>query len=170
MGQRMHQRTASMFSLAALALFVSASALGAELPWHSATQLVLVITPGWDANQGTMRTFDMTEGKWEPHGSAVPVTVGRAGSGWGLGLHTAQSGGMQKREGDGRSPAGVFRVGDAFGYASEVETHLHYRAMTESDYCVDVPDAPFYNQIVDAKKVGEAAVKESTEPMRRDLH
>ena len=42
--------------------------------------------------------------------------------------------------------------------------------MTESDYCVDVPDSPLYNQIVDAKKVGEAAVKESTEPMRRDLH
>ncbi|MFL6579022.1 MAG: L,D-transpeptidase [Povalibacter sp.] len=142
----------------------------ADLPWRDSKQLILVVTPGWDANRGTLRTFEMAEGKWKPHGAAVPITVGRTGSGWGLGLHAAQSGGMQKREGDGRSPAGVFRVGDAFGYASEIKTRLHYLAMSESDYCVDVNDSPLYNQIVDANKVGEAAVKGSTEPMRRDLH
>ncbi|MFB5204417.1 hypothetical protein ABGA94_00030, partial [Stenotrophomonas sp. 3diitr2024] len=35
---------------------------------------------------------------------------------------------------------------------------------------LDVPGSPFYNRIVDEKKVGSAAIKGSTEPMRLDLH
>jgi len=42
--------------------------------------------------------------------------------------------------------------------------------MLESSYCMDVPASPFYNRIVDAKKVGSAAIAGSTEPMRLDLH
>ncbi|PZP87452.1 MAG: hypothetical protein DI592_03605, partial [Stenotrophomonas maltophilia] len=41
--------------------------------------------------------------------------------------------------------------------------------MTASSYCMDVPASPFYNRIVDARKVGSAAVQGSTEPMRLDL-
>ena len=42
--------------------------------------------------------------------------------------------------------------------------------MSASDYCIDVSGSPLYNRIVDARVVGEAAVKGSTEPMRLDLH
>ena len=61
-------------------------------------------------------------------GEPTPVTIGRAGSAWGLGLHPAQRG-PQKREGDGRAPAGVFRIGTAFGYADRPTTALPYDAM-----------------------------------------
>jgi L,D-peptidoglycan transpeptidase YkuD (ErfK/YbiS/YcfS/YnhG family) len=42
--------------------------------------------------------------------------------------------------------------------------------MQASSYCVDVSGSPFYNRIVDASVVGQAAVAQATEPMRRDLH
>jgi L,D-peptidoglycan transpeptidase YkuD (ErfK/YbiS/YcfS/YnhG family) len=84
-------------------------------------------------------------------------------------LHDAQAGPI-KKEGDGRSPAGVFHIGAAFGYPQSVPTRLHYTAMGESDYCIDVSASPLYNRIVDARKVGTQAIAGSTEPMRRDIH
>lgn len=75
-----------------------------------------------------------------------------------------------KREGDGRSPAGVFPIGIAFGYSPSEPTALRYQGMTASDYCIDVPGSDAYNKILDASVAGEAAVEASTEPMRRDLH
>jgi L,D-peptidoglycan transpeptidase YkuD (ErfK/YbiS/YcfS/YnhG family) len=137
--------------------------------WLDARQLILVVTPDWNANRGTLQAFDRTERGWRPFGRSAPVAVGRAGSAWGAGLHGAQPGAL-KREGDGRSPAGVFRVGVAFGYASTARTGLPYRAMSASDYCIDVPASPLYNTIVNAHDVGERAVAGSTEPMRLDIH
>jgi L,D-peptidoglycan transpeptidase YkuD (ErfK/YbiS/YcfS/YnhG family) len=153
-----------------MSLFASAGAGSAtDVAWSDSRQLVLVVTPGWDDNQGTLATFELQADAWEPVRGPVPVAIGRSGSAWGIGLHPAQSG-ARKREGDGRSPAGVFRVGEAFGYAPSLATALHYAAMRESDYCVDVSGSPYYNRIVDARVVGEGAVAGSTEPMRRDLH
>lgn len=139
-------------------------------PLADARQLVVVQTPGWDAPTGTLRRFERNGDGWREVGSGFPVTVGRAGSAWGLGLHPAQVDGPQKREGDGRSPAGVFTVGEAFGYAPTAATSLRYDAMDAGDYCVDVSGSPYYNRIVDSADVGAEAVKDSTEPMRRDLH
>ena len=143
--------------------------------WQSARQLVLVITPGWNANRGTLRTFERgdrgADASWREVGHAVPVTVGKAGAAWGLGLQPPQvASGPLKLEGDVRSPAGVFRIGEAFGYAAHAATALPYRALSATDYCMDVSGTPQYNRIVDEKVVGAAAVKGSTEPMRRDLH
>jgi L,D-peptidoglycan transpeptidase YkuD (ErfK/YbiS/YcfS/YnhG family) len=140
-----------------------------DLPWSNARQLVLVTTADWNANQGTLQTFVMTEQAWRAVAPAIPITIGRAGAAWGVGLHPEQSGPI-KREGDGRSPAGVFRIGSAFGYQTSARTALPYEAMSESDYCIDVSTSPLYNRIVDARVVGKQAVEGSTEPMRRDIH
>lgn len=135
-----------------------------------ARQLLVVTTADWDASQGRMQRFERAGDRWRSVGDAAPVTIGRAGSAWGLGLHAAQPDGPVKREGDGRAPAGLFRIGTAFGYAARVDTALPYAAMSASDYCIDVSQSPLYNRIVDADRVGAAAVAGSTEPMRRDLH
>jgi L,D-peptidoglycan transpeptidase YkuD (ErfK/YbiS/YcfS/YnhG family) len=153
-----------------LSLFASAVAgRTSDVAWSDARQLVLVVTLAWDANQGTLATFELRGGEWQTVREPVPVAIGKSGSAWGIGLHPAQSG-LRKREGDGRSPAGVFRIGEAFGYAPSLATTLHYAGMSESDYCIDVSGSPHYNRIVDAKVVGSDAVAGSTEPMRRDLH
>jgi len=148
-----------------------ARAAEAAARWATAGQMVLVTVPGWHAVQGTLRTYERQGGgAWHEVGTARPVAIGHAGAGWGLGLHPAQAGGPVKREGDGRSPAGVFRIGEAFGYAAHADTALPYLALSATDYCMDVSGSPFYNRIVDAAKVGAAAVKGSSEPMRRDLY
>lgn len=140
------------------------------LPWSNAQQAVVVVTPDWNASQGVLRTYERADGKWWQVGESEPVTVGRNGSAWGLGLHPDPKAGPLKREGDGRSPAGVFGIGDAFGYAQHADTALPYDAMQASHYCMDVSGSPLYNRIVDAQAVGAEAVAGSTEPMRLDLH
>lgn len=140
------------------------------LPWADAGQLVLVLTADWDDNQGQLQTFERNADGWHASTDSTAVTVGRNGSAWGLGLHPSQPDGPSKREGDGRAPAGVFELGPAFGYAPALATALDYQPMRDTHYCVDVPGSPLYNQIVDSRVAGEAAVKDSTEPMRRDLH
>lgn len=138
--------------------------------WSGSEQMVLVTTPGWNATEGTMRRYERNPGgKWRQSGDSAPITVGRSGAAWGIGLHPAQAG-TQKKEGDGRAPAGIFKVGDAFGYAASSDTALPYRPMLGTSWCMDVVDSPLYNRIVDARDVGETAVQGSSEPMRLDLH
>ena len=153
---------ASLFSPAIPAADAADSLTGAQ-------QMILVITPDWDSTQASLRRFERHDGQWQAVSLPQPVVIGKSGAAWGLGLHAPQPG-PQKREGDGRAPAGIFAIGPAFGYASSVATKLDYQPMTAADYCIDVSDSPLYNQIVDAGKVGAKAIAGSTEPMRRDLH
>jgi L,D-peptidoglycan transpeptidase YkuD (ErfK/YbiS/YcfS/YnhG family) len=138
--------------------------------WQQAQQLVLVTSADWNTDTGMLRTYERSGSAWRLVGDPQPVTLGRAGSAWGLGLHAPGHAGPVKREGDGRSPAGVFAIGEAFGYAAKASTALPYAAMQASHYCVDVSGSPLYNRIVDADAVGADAVAGATEPMRRDLH
>lgn len=159
--------------LLGLALIFTGSALAAtdeSAAWSDARQMVVVTTSGWNVNHGTLRTYARTADGWKEIGLPAAVTIGKAGAGWGLGLNAPRHDGPVKREGDLRSPAGVFDIGEAFGYAAKADTAMPYRALSATDYCVDVSGSPQYNRIVDAKVVGEKAVEGSTEPMRRDLH
>lgn len=160
---------AAILALAVVCAHARGSAAAGTLPWSNARQLVLVTTPDWNATRATLQTFARTPQGWRSASAAIPVVIGRAGAAWGIGLHPAQKG-PQKREGDGRSPAGVFAIGTAFGYAGSAGTQWPYAAMSANDYCIDVDGSPLYNRIVDASNVGAAAVAGSTEPMRRDLH
>ncbi|KAB7768087.1 L,D-transpeptidase family protein [Xanthomonas maliensis] len=135
----------------------------------NAQALVVVTTPDWNSTQGRLQTFRRVAGRWQAVAPAFAVALGRQGSAWGEGLHPAQSQGPQKREGDGRSPAGVFAIGTAFGAAPRIDSAMPYQAMTAEHYCMDVPSSPLYNRIVDARNVGQSAVAGSTEPMRLDL-
>lgn len=139
-------------------------------PMQQARQLVVVTTAGWDDNQGRLQTYVRQGKDWKPAALAFAVAIGKHGSAWGEGLFPAQQAGPHKREGDGRSPAGIYRIGEAFGYDASVNTRLKYQQMQASNWCVDVPDSPFYNQIVDEKQVGHRAVQGASEHMRLDLH
>ena len=114
--------------LAAVAMPL-ASAAPLATPVHGARQLVVVTTPTWDTPSGRLQAYERTAHGWKAQGAAFDVALGRSGSAWGLGLHPAQGNGPQKQEGDGRSPAGVFGIGDAFGYARQADTALPYDAM-----------------------------------------
>jgi L,D-peptidoglycan transpeptidase YkuD (ErfK/YbiS/YcfS/YnhG family) len=69
----------------------------------------------------------------------------------------------EKREGDGKSPSGIFPLGIAFGYGPSVATRMPYRQATEDDFWVDDVNSEDYNKWVKGKP--NAA---SWEKMRRD--
>lgn len=143
--------------------------LRAPVAWPDARQMILVTTTGWNADHGRLRRYERDAQGWHAVGDGFDVAIGRNGSAWGLGLHEAQAG-PQKKEGDGRSPAGAFTIGGAFGYAASAPTAWPYAAMTADHWCIDVDGSPLYNRIVDAREVGAEAVAGSSEPMRLDLH
>ena len=138
--------------------------------WSNARQLVLVTSADWSATQGELRRFERQGDTWAQQGDAQPVTLGRNGSGWGIGLNPQRGDGPVKHEGDGKAPAGVFAIGTAFGYASKAATGLPYQAMTTNDWCIDVPASNYYNKIIDRSLVKAPFLDQSSEPMRRDLH
>ncbi len=58
-----------------------------------------------------------------------------------------------KREGDGKTPSGVYSLGTGFGIASNPGVNINYRKVTNNDYWVDDPNSKYYNQWVDITKV-----------------
>ena len=154
--------------LAPLAVLACIPAFATPLTTDS-RQLVVVVTPDWDAHQGQLYHFVRQHGQWHAAAPAFAVAVGRNGSAWGEGLTAAPAKGPHKQEGDGRSPAGIFAIGTAFGYADRIDSAMPYQPMQASHWCIDVPTSPLYNRIVDATQVGAKAVAGSSEPMRLDL-
>ena len=153
----------------ALPVLASCSTRVAKTDWSDARQMIVVTTPDWDSTHGTLQRHERRNGAWHALDAALPVVIGRAGSAWGIGLHPAQQG-LQKKEGDGRSPAGVFALGTAFGYARSIAASWAYAPMDAAHWCIDVERSALYNRIVDARVVGRDAIAGSTEPMRLDVH
>jgi L,D-peptidoglycan transpeptidase YkuD (ErfK/YbiS/YcfS/YnhG family) len=65
----------------------------------------------------------------------------------------------KKKEGDGRSPTGIFRLGTAFGYEPSVTTKMPYRQATEDDFWVDDVDSEDYNKWVRGQPKAASAEK-----------
>ncbi|MBN2365485.1 MAG: hypothetical protein EH225_05785 [Calditrichaeota bacterium] len=122
-------------------------------------QMIVVITPSFNEPDARLFRFERAGGSsnWQMIGDAIPAIVGKNGLGWGIGLHNLQNREEPvKQEGDGRSPAGVFKLGEAFGYAladSMVELKIPYIHVRELVECVDDQDSRFYNQIVERDEV-----------------
>ncbi len=120
----------------------------------NAQQMLLVTTPGWNRADGTLRRFEKQDGNWVAVGDRVAVVVGKNGVGWdGITDPPPGTGQPVKKEGDGRSPAGIFRITDLFGFAATMEAKLPYRELTKTVECVDDPSSQTYNQIVDKKDI-----------------
>jgi L,D-peptidoglycan transpeptidase YkuD (ErfK/YbiS/YcfS/YnhG family) len=125
----------------------------------SSTQIIVVTTSNWNAVEGRLRRYerDTAQAKWRPVGSPISIVVGKRGLGWGIGMAVTDDSNVRaasdpvKREGDGKSPAGVFALGSAFGYASQPLPGLKmpYLNLTPSTECVDDPNSKYYNRIVD---------------------
>lgn len=99
------------------------SVVGALLTRHGFTvapehrQLLLVTTASWTSSHARLQRFVRLRGRWRAVGAALPARVGGKGLAWGRGLHVSPKlrRGQSKVEGDRRSPAGVFALGQAFG-------------------------------------------------------
>jgi D-alanyl-D-alanine dipeptidase len=100
-----------------------------------------------------MERFEKDGTHWRKVGKPIPVILGRNGLGWGLGLHQIPKGAKYiKREGDGRSPAGLFHLGHGFGY-EPLQIKFPYKVYTRDYHCVDDSNSKWYNKIINSKRV-----------------
>lgn len=143
-------------------------------PTGTSRQLVLVTTADWNAVAGVMALFDREtpEHPWRLVRGQIQVVVGRSGLGVGRGLHDATaSKGPRKREGDGRAPAGVFRLGPGFGTVPHAELRgirMPYLRVTANHLCIDDPESRYYNQLVDRSAVASPAWSSAEDLLRKD--
>jgi D-alanyl-D-alanine dipeptidase len=133
---------------------------------------VTVVSDDWNSFRAKLRRYERSPGQaWKPVGPPIDVVLGREGYGWGRGLHgggaPTRRPGPIKREGDGRSPAGVFDIGTAYGYdAAREGVSLRYVQATPELRCVDDPKSRHYNRIVST--AGTTIDWQSAEYMRRE--
>ena len=122
-------------------------------------QLLVVVAAHWESRAGRLQRFARAgvDGGWQPVGDALAVSLGRAGLAWGRGLHPPAAGaGPRKREGDGRSPAGIFAITVLFGDADSSlarTAKLPYLVASAALKAIDDPASAHYNRIVDLSSV-----------------
>lgn len=101
-------------------------------------QVVVVKEKSQGSSQGELTAWERKDGVWQKYFGPVDVMLGRNG------LAPAN----EKREGDGRTPSGIFKLERAFGYEPLVNTKLAYTQVTENDFWIDDVESPQYNQWV----------------------
>lgn len=111
-------------------------------------QLVVSVAPSWNASGGRLQCFRLEGRGWVAEGSSWPVLYGRSGLVWGRGVLGNEGLTPQKVERDGRSPAGVFRVGKIYTYDAELPRGADYpfRTVGEGDAWIDDPLSANYNR------------------------
>lgn len=127
----------------------------------SARQLLLVVAPNWDGGSAQLQRFERPhpDDDWQSVGPAIAASLGKSGLAWGRGRHP-QITGPEKREGDGRAPAGIFAITALFGYAAPDSpfaraAKLPYLAASPNLKAIDDPASRYYNRIVDQSAVAD---------------
>jgi D-alanyl-D-alanine dipeptidase len=116
-------------------------------------QLLMVTTENWSTKDGKLQRYEREDKEWEKVGEPIEIVLGRNGLGWGIGLHSIPKGAKYiKKEGDGKAPAGLFTLGNGFGY-EDFKIDFPYSVYKRTDHCVDDSKSKFYNTIVDSTKV-----------------
>ncbi len=132
--------------LAALAVTVSAAAHGnraaacgptlpAQLETGAATQIVTVVARTRASTRGTLHLWQKRAGCWRPAAAPWTAWLGQRGTS------------PAKREGDRRTPAGVFGFARVmYGIAPNPGVSFPYRRIVCGDWWVEDPASPYYNR------------------------
>lgn len=131
-------------------------------------QVVFVTSEGWDSSRVRVRMLERVGRTWVQKGGTMPGLTGRNGMAWGLGLHKSSIGEPAKVEGDGRAPAGVFRLGTAFAKTKE-DFAWPCVVLRPTHEGVDDPSSRFYNRLVDRREVAKPDWA-SSEKMKASPH
>lgn len=156
-----------------LLFFLCAPAMiAANNPMRTSSQCLVVLASDWNAKSGVLRAFERTSSHddWRSRGPAIPVVLGKQGLAWGRGLFAGNTGPL-KIEGDNKAPAGIFRLGPAFGYAPKSGASwikLTYFPLTKESEGVDDPRSRHYNQLVNRSQVTRVDWQSSEQMLRKD--
>ena len=122
-------------------------AIAFEIPADS-RQCVVGTASGWSSSKVTLSAYEKRGDQWVRTLGPWPGRLGKSGLAWGDGLHPVPSGATTKKEGDWKAPAGVFRIGGAWGYDASIRKHpkLFYRQITTRDLWVEDSGSSSYNR------------------------
>jgi len=152
----MKKLSALLFSIALLVQLIPRSSLAKPVPVNALTnlhakQLMVVVTDGWNSLQGKIYGFKKHKDKWVLQ-FTYPIVVGSKGLGVGDGIVPFDiKDAPVKKEGDLKSPAGIFTIGTAFGYADYKDAKWiknPYKKATDTLICVDDMHSAHYNTLV----------------------
>ncbi|WP_372368239.1 L,D-transpeptidase [Candidatus Uabimicrobium sp. HlEnr_7] len=137
----------------------------------STEQVIVVVNDKWEDSKATLYLLEKEEDSWQQKES-WPAVIGRNGLAWGKGDFTLPSKDIVfKKEGDGKSPAGIFKITDMlYGYAEKPpeNTKLKYTPLSSDWVGVDDSKSKYYNQVIDSRNVDKDW--DSFEHMRRKDH
>ena len=101
-------------------------------------QLLVVINNDDTSNKAILFAFEKKNNKWKMHFHAMLASIGKNGF--------ALPG--RKLEGDGKTPTGIFNLGQLFTYENKVKTSLPFIQTTKDDKWIDDPNHIDYNKYI----------------------
>lgn len=96
-------------------------------------QVIVVTTNGFRTVNATINAYEKVNGTWKQVFSDMSGNVGRNGFT------------LNKTEGDGHSPIGIYSLGTAFGIYKNPGTAMPYKQSTSNDFWVDDINSALYN-------------------------
>ncbi|HUN55401.1 MAG TPA: L,D-transpeptidase family protein [Smithella sp.] len=119
------------------------------------TQVILAVdNSSFFITRTTLYAAEKREDNWQIVFEPIKAVIGENGF--------APSG--EKREGDGKTPSGIYPLKMTFGYDEIISTKMPYRQIMADDIWVDDPNAVDYNHWTKKQETGAA----SYETMKRD--
>ncbi len=122
---------------------------------ESSNQVLFVKTPHASSITGTMVLYERKNKNrpWKQV-DAFPVTVGSSGLAWDETTIPPRNISLPaKHEGDGKSPAGIFKLGPVFSYHPLKKLRMPFKQVDSNDICVDDVSSVYYNRLTDADTV-----------------
>lgn len=148
--------------LSLLLLFTAITCFAITTPAKLLTtseQLIIVTTPTWASTIGQLQRYTRasTQQAWRPVGKSIAVVIGKNGAAWGddhKAIIEKENDDLApiKHEGDGKTPVGIYRIGQTFGFAGTSSTS-NYFPLTDTSICVDDINSTHYNQLIDSSRV-----------------
>lgn len=122
-------------------------------------QVMLVTASDWNQPTAQLRRYQRQGEQWQSVGGPIQVTLGRSGLAWGRGEHDAPASQEPlKKEGDQRSPAGVYQITQLWlrkGVAGPPSGGFPVHRIFPDTIGVDDPKSRYYNRILRSGQIHE---------------
>ena len=135
---------------------------------QASEQLILIVSNDFNNTHAVLTRYEKEQNRYKRIGEKIIVNIGRSGLAWGIGEKgfMPRANDPVKKEGDGKAPAGIFKISKAFGYAETIKTKMPYIQADKELICVDDSDSKDYNKILIKDKSDDP---KSFEWMKRDV-
>ena len=113
-------------------------------------QALIVVNKNQDKVNASVFAVEKTTDKWSVVFGPLDASIGKNGF----------ASPELKREGDGKTPSGIFELRTVFGYASSLITRMPYTQVTENDLWIDDIHSADYNHMVRRGKTTASSYEE----------